>query len=267
MKNRRNSSKNLTAVAILAGCLAGGSQAAELFVDSSVLDQAMSVVAEKYSESVVAQEEINRLANSASSDFEEFKRENDNLEALLVVNAGFRKQIAAQNEDIAELDTSIANVEVVTREIPLLMEKMLASIEQFISLDYPFRLEERMNMLQFARDAIDNPNVSIAERFRQVLVMYQTESAYGRFYETYPDTIELNGTDRDVMMVQIGRIALMYQTTDRQEAGAWDNNARQWVTLDPLEYRAQVQTAIRVVDGLDAPKIIELPIIAPETVQ
>ena len=49
-----------------------------------------------------------------------------------------------------------------------------------IDLDYPFHMDERASRIQFARDAIDNPDVSIAEKFRQVLVMYQTETSYGR---------------------------------------------------------------------------------------
>ena len=68
-------------------------------------------------------------------------------------------------------------------------------------------------------------------------------------------------------MVRVGRVALMFQTTDRQVAGAWNNKTREWVELDPLENRTAVQTAIRVVDGLDAPKIIDLPVMAPEAAQ
>ncbi len=267
MKNRRLTKVGLSALGLLMTCLMGTAQAAEILVDSSVLDQAMDVIAERNSELASTQEEINRLANSASSTFEEFKRENDNLEALLVVNAGFRKQIDAQEQNIAALDESIAGVEVVTREIPLLMEKMLSSIEQFIDLDYPFQVEERQNRINFARAAIDNPDVSIAEKFRQVLVMYQTEASYGRTNDTYAATIELNGSERDVNIVRIGRVALMYQSTDRQVTGAWDNRARQWVELPAGEYRTAVQDAIRVASQLDAPKIIELPVLAPEIAQ
>lgn len=258
--------KALAALAFLASCLASGAQAAEIFTDTSIIDQALDAVAAKHSESVQVQQEIDRLANSASSLFEEFKRENDNLEALLVVNAGYRRQIAAQEAQIAELDESIDGVAEVTREIPLLMERMLSSIEQFVELDYPFHIEERRNRIQFARDAIDNPNVSIAEKFRQVLVLYQNETAAGRTNETYPDIIEINGDARDVTMVRIGRVALMYQTIDRQVTGAWDVNAREWVTL-PAEFRAAAQSAIRVASQLDAPDILDLPVIAPERVQ
>ena len=180
MKNRRTTNLGMTAFAVLASCVLSTTQAAEILVDSSILDRAMDVIGSKNSESAATQQEISRLANSASSTFEEFKRENDNLEALLVLNAGFRKSIAIQEENIASLDQSIANVEIVTREIPLLMDKMLTSIEQFIALDYPFHVDERANRISFARAAIDNPDVSIAEKFRQVLVMYQTENSYGR---------------------------------------------------------------------------------------
>ncbi|NKB31702.1 MAG: DUF3450 family protein [Pseudomonadales bacterium] len=267
MNNRRITQVGMSALAMLMSCFLGVAQAAEILVNSDVIDQAMDVVAQKYVASAESQEEITRLQNSASSNFEDFKRANDTLETLLVLNAGWRMQISGQEEQIATLDESIAGVEEITQGIPLLMEKMLSSLTQYIELDYPFHVSERAARLQFARDAIDNPDVSIAEKFRQVLVMYQTETSYGRTIETYPETINLNGTDRDVNIARIGRVALLYQTTDRQETGAWDNRARQWVALDPGEYRTQVQGAIRVASQLDAPRIVELPVLAPEAAQ
>jgi hypothetical protein len=70
-----------------------------------------------------------------------------------------------------------------------------------------------------------------------------------------------------VNIARFGRVALIYQTTDRQETGAWDNEARAWVSLPPGEYRTAVQTAIRVASQLDAPRIINLPVAAPEAAQ
>ena len=266
-------------IALLLASLAGSAQAQdqdapaqnvpepEILVDSSMIDRAMSAIGEKYRESAEVQQELTRLADSASSTFEEFKRANDNLESLLVLNAGFRKSISIQEENIATLDESIASVEEVTRNIPLLMEKMLVALEEFIELDYPFLLEDRRGRIEFARNAIDNPDVSIAEKFRQVLVMYQTETAYGRTIENYDETIEIDGVERDVNIVRVGRVALIAQTTDRQETRAWDNRARAWVELSPGEYRTAVQDAIRVAAQLDAPRIIELPVLAPEVAQ
>lgn len=267
MNNRRILKLGMAVPALLMSALFSTSQAQDILVDSSILDQAMDVLGEKYAESAEAQQEITRLANSTSTTFESFKRANDALESLLVLNAGYRKSISIQQENIATLNESIDSVEEVTREIPLLMEKMLSAMEQFIELDYPFQLDERRTFIQFARDAIDNPDVSIAEKFRQVLVLYQNETAYGRTNETYADTITLNGVDQDVNIVRVGRVALLYQTTDRQSTGAWDNNARAWVELPAGEYRTAVQDALRVVAQLDAPRVINLPVLPPERVQ
>ena len=90
MNNRRINKVGMSTLALLTPCLVGVSQAAEILINSDVIDQAMDVVAQKYEASAEAQEEISRLQNSASSNFEEFKRSNDTLETLLVLNAGWR---------------------------------------------------------------------------------------------------------------------------------------------------------------------------------
>ena len=263
MNNRRLYYKVLAPFASL--IVAGATQAAE--VDTSIIDRALSIIEQQNQAAAQSQETITRLSNSASSLFEEFKIENDNLEAMLVLNAGLRKQISIQEEQIATIQQSITDVAVVTQEMPLLMNKMLTSVEQFVELDLPFQLEERRARLQFARDAIDSPDVSIAEKFRQILVIYQNENNYGRTHQTYPTTLEIGGVERDVDMLRVGRIALVYQTKDRTMTGAWDQDTRSWVELDPVEYRTAIQRAISVSSGLVSPAIMDLPIVAPEAAQ
>ena len=82
MNNRRIIQVVMSTLTLLLTCFLGVSQAAEILVNSDIIDQAMDVVGQKYEDSAVAQEEITRLQNSASSTFEEFKRANDNLESL-----------------------------------------------------------------------------------------------------------------------------------------------------------------------------------------
>ncbi|ALO46152.1 DUF3450 domain-containing protein [Pseudohongiella spirulinae] len=263
MKNRRLYSKVLLPLASL--LVIGAAQAQD--VDTSDIERAQSVVGETNREAAESQNRINRLSNSSSSLFEEFKVESDNLEALLVLNANWRRQIAIQEQELETIAESIGEVRNVTQELPLLMNRMIASIEQFIELDFPFHLDQRRARIQFVRDAIDNPNVSTAERFRQILVLYQTENSYGRTHETYSTSLELDGVQRDVDMMRVGRISLTFQTKDRSMTGAWNPETRQWQTLDPAEYRNAVRDAINVSSGMIAPEIFELPIVAPELAQ
>ena len=111
MNNLRTNKVGAAALAIFAFCFISVSQAQEILVDASLLDQAMDVLGAKYTESAEVQDEITQLANSASSTFELFKRSNDNLESLLVLNAGWRMQISIQEDQIETLDESIASVE------------------------------------------------------------------------------------------------------------------------------------------------------------
>lgn len=263
MNNRRLYYKALVPFASM--LVASMAQAAE--VDTSIIDQALNIMEQQNKAAVTSQETITRLSNSTNDLFGTFKVENDNLEAMLVLNAGLRKQISIQEQNIATLQQSIQDVAIVTQEMPLLMSKMLTSVEQFVALDLPFLQEEREARLQFARDAVDNPDVSIAERFRQILVLYQVENNYGRTHETYPATLLLDGVERDVDILRVGRIALVYQTKDRTLTGAWDKASQQWVSLDTATYRTAVQRAISVSSGLVSLEIIDLPIAAPESVQ
>lgn len=263
MNNRRLYYKVLAPFASL--MVAGATQAAD--IDTSIIDRALNIIDQQNQAAVQSQESITRLSNSASSLFEEFKVENDNLEAMLVLNAGLRMQISIQEQNIATINQSISDVAVVTQEMPLLMSKMLTSMEQFVELDMPFQLDQRRARLAFARDAINSPDVSIAEKFRQILVMYQAENNYGRTHETYPQTLTIDGVERDVDMLRVGRIALIYQTKDRTMTGAWDKQTGQWIALDPAQYRTSIQRAISVSSGLVSPAIMDLPIAAPESAQ
>lgn len=263
MKNRRLYSKVLAPLALL---LAAGSVQAQ-DVDTRPIGEAMQVVEQVNRAAIESQETINRLSTSATSLFEEFQVENDNLEALMVLNAGWRRQIAVQERELDTIAESIAEVRNVTQELPMLMQKMVASMEQFVELDMPFHLEQRRQRIEFVKRAIDNPSVSNAERFRQILVLYQTENNYGRTHETYPTTLMIDGVERDVDILRVGRVALVYQTKDRSMSGAWDPDARQWVRLSDGDYRAAINQGIRVSSGIIAPEIIELPITAPELAQ
>ena len=92
------------------------------------------------------------------------------------------------------------------------IERMIENLDTFISLDIPFLLSEREERLAFLKDTLDRADVSVAEKFSQVLQAYQVENTYGTTIEAYADTIELDGVKRQVDMLKWGRVALVFQT-------------------------------------------------------
>jgi hypothetical protein len=79
----------------------------------------------------------------------------------------------------------------------------------------------------------------------------------------YTDSLEIGGVERDVDILRVGRIALLYQTSDQTQTGVWDKASNQWVTLED-EYRRPVADGIRMAQQLATTEILELPIAAPE---
>ena len=83
--------------------------------------------------------------------------------------------------------------------------------------------------------------------------------------ESYTDQIDIDGdgSEVEVQMLRIGRVALMYQSKDKSRAGVWNKTTNSWESLGS-GYRRAVDQAIRIAVKLSPQDVIEMPITAPE---
>ncbi len=255
--------QRIKAVALSTVITAGAVFAGSSFADQS-LDAVLAVGQSKVADAQKSQVRINKLQDETSDLIAKFKQVSKTIEGLRVYNAQLDKQLASQREIMAKLEESTAQVTVIQRQIQPLVLEMLDAIEQFVQLDAPYRKEDRLERIAKVRSLIDSADVTIAEKFRQVLEIYSIESEYARKVDTYETTLNVGGQDLQVNVVAIGRIALMYQTMDGSLTGVWDNKAKQWVELDSGEYKNAVRTAVRIAQKKAQNDIMLLPIAAPE---
>ena len=251
----------LVAIPTLLGASAVLAQ--DTVVDTSILDEAKAVAAEAIQAGAQAQQRIIELSDEADELVQEYSEQSKIVDGLEVYNAQYRRTIEEQERTIAQYDASIEQAAALQRQIPPLMNRMMQALEEFVAMDMPFLVDERNQRLQIIRDSFVNSNVNVAERFRLVLAAYQQEINYGRVLQHYTDILPINGVERDVDILRVGRIALLYQTSDQTSTGAWDKEAGQWVELDD-QYRRPIADAIRIAQGLATAEILELPISAPE---
>lgn len=237
--------------------------AQDTVIDTSILDEISAQSAEIFEIGAEMQVQINQLSDQASELTFEFRDQAKIVDGLEIYNAGLRRTISQQERTIAEYDESIAQAAELQRQIAPLMERMMVSLEQFVSLDIPFQIEERQERLNTIRGTFDDSSVNVAEKFRLVLQAYQIENDYGRGIAHYTDTLEIDGVERDVDLLRVGRIALLYQTSDQNSTGAWDKATNQWVALDD-DYRRPIALGIRMAQDLETTQLLELPIAAPE---
>jgi hypothetical protein len=211
-----------------------------------------------------SQLKVDRLAAETGDLLQDYKIVMKQVDGLRVYNARLEKQIANQLRRIASLGRSVDDATVIQRQITPLLIRMIDGLEQFVALDVPFHIEERTERVEFLRANIDRSDITIAEKFRQVLEAYKIENEYGRKIDSYKGVASVGGSEREVNFLRIGRIGLMYQSMDGEQSGAWDQDKRQWVELDSGDYRGAVQKGLRIARKQASIDIMKLPIPAPE---
>ncbi len=216
--------------------------------------------------SVESQERINSVDDQTDSMASEYRAIIDQIESLRVYNAQLSKLIASQEAELASLDQQIANVTVIGREVTPLMLRMVDGLDQFIQLDVPMLPKERTERLAGLRELMDRADVEDSEKYRRIMEAYQIENEYGRTIEVYQDTLTMDGQERTLDFLRVGRISLLYQTLDGEEVGAWDQAQRKWVKLGS-EYRDSIRKGVRIARKQLAPDMIRVPVSAPEAAQ
>ena len=241
-------------------CLLSVISASEVYAAS--LDDVLGVRSSTTVEGAKSQAKIDKLTEQTRDLLQQFKTVMKVVDGLRVYNQQQRRLIKNQEQELSELEESIDNVTVIERQIGPLIEKMIVNLEKFVDLDIPFLITERRERIDFLKDTLDRPDVSVAEKFSQVLQAYQVENTYGTTIEAYTDVIELDGKSRQVDMLKWGRVSLVFQTPDAESTGVWDNKARQWVML-PDEFRTGVRDGLRIARKTQTADLVHLPVSAP----
>jgi hypothetical protein len=231
---------------------------------ANTLEAILKVGEEKTAAAKQSQAKIDRLAEEARDLLSDYKTVMKQVDGLKVYNARLQRQITNQERRIADIDESISEVTVIQRQMMPLVIRMIDGLEQFIQLDVPFELDERMARLEFLRDNVDRSDMTVAEKFRQVLEAYNIELQYGRGVETYSDTIEINGVVRDVDFLRVGRVSLVYQTTDGKESGVWNVSTQSWDPLPSGDYATAIRKGVRIAKKQATIELLNMPVAAPE---
>jgi len=241
---------------LVAGALAATPVLAQ---DDEVLKPVVDEAAKINESAAKSQEKINNITDQIDSKLQQFKTLMKEIEGLEVYNTQLRKQINSQEQEMADLNAAIDEVSVVERQITPLMIRMIDGLEQFIALDVPFLPEERANRVADLKAMMDRADVAASEKFRRVMEAYQVEMDYGRTMEAYSGIHSIDGKERDVEFLRLGRTALIYQTRDASSQGVWNKQTRQWEELDS-GYRTQITKGLRMAKKQLAPDLLMLPV-------
>lgn len=217
-------------------------------------------VAERINQQAKAsQAKVDALSEETRDLYHQYRVVLKEIEGLRVHNRQQERLINRQQREMSEISANMEKVTGVERQVTPLMDRMVTGLEQFIALDVPVRLEDRRKRVDLLRETLDRQDVAVSEKFSQVLQAYQIENSYGRAMEAYTDRIEVEGTERVVDVLHVGRVALLYQTNDGAETGYWNQQEKRWEVLDD-SYQAAVRDGIRMARSQASLNLLPVPV-------
>lgn len=231
----------------------------------SSLDKTLEKLAEKNKAMAESQQRIEEASGEAYSLVSQFRNVARRNAGLEVYNQQLATLLAAQQGELGSLRKQIDNVTVIGRQITPLLLRMIDALETFVELDVPFLIEERKLRVKTLREMMARADVEDAEKYRRLMEAYQIENEYGRTIEAYRGSLPGDDKKRVVEFLRIGRVALLYMTMDRDEAGTWDAEAKRWKPL-PRQYYRTLPKAFRVARKQDPPALLRMLVPAPKAV-
>jgi hypothetical protein len=233
------------------------------FLNAATIDEIMDAGGERADQAAADQRRVEQIANQTDEIVAEFTTVSKVVDGLKVYNNLLQRQTDNQVEEMNALRESIDNVSLIERQIVPLMTRMLDSLEEFVALDTPFLPQERSERIARLRAMMERSDVTAAEKFRRVLEAFSIENDYGRTIEAYKGSLEIEGGQREVDFLRIGRVSLTYQSVGGAYTGAWDNTTRSWVhDLPPETYKAQIAQGLRIARKQVAPDLLVIPVAA-----
>lgn len=177
--------------------------------------------------------------------------------------------IRSQENEFESLNQQLARVDNIETELAPMLREMVVSLENFINLDLPFRLEGengRQARIERLYTIVDDPNISPAERYRAILNAYEIEASYGRFIRSYDETVlDEAGNPVPVVILQLGRIAAIRKYNDDTMTIRY-NGSDDWQPL-ASSYLSDVTRAIRIAQEVTTPSVYTIPLPGPQVAQ
>jgi hypothetical protein len=241
---------------------ADATAATETPPQADALGEAQALRQEGNNLGAASQKRIDAISEETESLFTRYSNTVRQIESIRVYNRQMQELVDAQNVELASLGDQLDRVEEVGRSVTPLMLRMIDAIAKFVELDVPFLIEERTERVAELRQLMARADVNNAEKYRAIMEAYQIENDFGRTIEAYRGTIDSGGREITVDFLRFGRIALVYQSLDEEQAGVWDMQAKNWKPLDS-SFRSPIREGLRIARKQTAPDMIKLPLPAP----
>jgi vacuolar-type H+-ATPase subunit I/STV1 len=227
------------------------------------IGSSLAVEGKTQAQSRKTQQRVDQLASETQRLLAEYQRISQQLDYQQSYAAEIEQKLLEQDDEIARLEQAIADIQITRLHLLPLLREMLDTLRAFIELDLPFEQQQRLAAADKLGELLSSSEVSIADKFRRVMELYQTENDYSYSLGTYREQISIEGKSYTVDILRVGRLALYYRSLDGEHVAMWSQDANAWQSVSEISAAArQINTAIRVAKEQQAPELLQLPYLA-----
>ena len=125
-------------------------------------------------------------------------------------------------------------------DVTPVLKSAISKLHESIQVSLPFKLNARLRALSDIEHRLDTNIISPNKAANQLWAFVEDELILGRSSGIHNESLRVEGQDRLVKVLRLGKVAMFYQTSDehygvvRQHQGAWqqdkvqgDDNTRQ----------------------------------------
>lgn len=203
-----------------------------------------------------AQEKWDEKRSRLAALYDRVKAENEQLTAerdRLLSRAATLD--AANRELIAEK----AAAERIRSEMPPYLNAVQERINALIASDSPFLFRERTTRMSKLSAVLDDPEISVAEKYRKTMEALFIEAEYGNTVEVYQEKIMMAGSEVLGNIFRLGRVSLFFLSLDRETAAVFDVASGQWMSLENDAVQA-IAGAVSMAAKHRPMEVISLPV-------
>ncbi|MFG1489597.1 DUF3450 domain-containing protein [Oceanospirillum sp. HFRX-1_2] len=229
---------------------------------NSALEKSLASVQKSHRSGAETQLQVDDLSADSRALYQEYQQVLRQAETTEAYNRQLSRLINSQQQELGSIDGQIQSLEETDRSLLPMLVRMVATLDRFVAQDQPFLLDERKQRVARLETLLDRADVSLAEKYRQILEAYQVEADYGRSLEAYEGKVMTAEGERQVIFLRLGRVALYYQSANGQAGGLWLPRQQSWQQLDAEDDRV-LKNAIAMARQQIVPELLNLPLPLP----
>ncbi len=147
----------------------------------------------------------------------------------------------------------------IQKELFPFVQAVYARLSTLVTEDVPFLKKERATRMTSLARVINDPKVSVAEKYRKVMEALFVEAEYGATIEVYQEKV-LIGTEATLGNIfRLGRVSLFFLSLDKQSCARFNVAQNSWQPL-PEDHLPAIRSAVEIGARKKPVELLSLPL-------